>query len=378
LIVFFFFRVEAQMPCLSTPKISAVTLAAYALMVTAPAMAANGIDTASGVTNLPFNIEGVPVMTMTQTGLGIGVGTAGPIEKLEVSSGDSVVGANVYINGTGAQGVYIQALDTSANAQASVTYADNAGLALTGLAATAGRLLQSSAANEFVLNNRAGPIVLSADAGFDRQDLVITTSGDIGFGTTNPSGRIDSETGGANLWAGMFNYNAGNPTGAYGVYAYGTSYGVYGQTVNNYAVEGNATGAGWGVFGQSASSWAGVFEGAGGVYARSAGGGFAGTFNAQDSQNGVYITNNNGNAQLCLNGQCVTTLSSVPSGTWCGLALQMYCSGSGSGIGEDVTPFDCQGYAPTNGCPSGYSQAHFQDTTGSGRASNCYWTCVKN
>ncbi len=282
---------------------------------------ANGVDTPSDNPTLPLKVEGVMGMTLYNTTnstagpVYVGIGTASPIETLEVNSGDSVVGANVYVAGAGAQGLYIQALDTSANAQATITYADTAGLALAGLAVTAGRILQTSTANSFIFNNRIGPIVLSADANFSRQDIYIATNGYVGFGTTNPSGRIDSETGTASLWAGMFNYNDGDPTGAYGVWTYGTAYGVYGQTVNGYGVQGNATGNGNGVLGTSASGWGGNFQGTYGVYGQSTNDGWAGEFNSTNSQNGVWIGNNSNNAQLCLNGGCVTSLSGLSTAT---------------------------------------------------------------
>jgi len=57
-------------------------------------------------------------------------------------------------------------------------------------------------------------------------NLVINPNGgSVGIGTTNPSGKFESDGGGT--WAGMFNYIAGNPSGAYGIWTSGTTYALY-------------------------------------------------------------------------------------------------------------------------------------------------------
>ncbi|MDB5237759.1 MAG: hep Hag family protein [Candidatus Kaiserbacteria bacterium] len=48
--------------------------------------------------------------------------------------------------------------------------------------------------------------------------------GFVGIGTGNPTGQLEVDTGGAGVWAGMFNYSGG---GSYGIWAHGTSYALY-------------------------------------------------------------------------------------------------------------------------------------------------------
>jgi hypothetical protein len=300
-----------------------------------PAFASYGIDTASGVTNLPFNIEGVPVMNMTATGLAIGIGTAAPSVTLEVeNSGTTRLQYDLTNDSDYSIPLTFQ--------NQSVTCA-NGGQWGFGLNGSSPETFGSMPAGSFWIQEDCfGP------------RLVITGGGNIGFGTTSPSGRIDSETGGAGLWAGMFNYNAGNPTGAYGVYAYGTTYGVYGQTTNSQGVFGYASGSGNGVLGESASGWSGNFQGTYGVYGQSANGGWAAEFNSTNSQNGVWIGNNSNNAQLCLNGQCTQSLPSMPAHLYsCPSTTQLNCGGAWASfgcMGQLTTNSTCTNYVNNGNC----------------------------
>jgi len=66
----------------------AAVLAVITTQLTKPTpLAASGLDTATGVTSLPFSINGATVMTLTGTGLGIGI--AAPNVPLDLGSGVS-------------------------------------------------------------------------------------------------------------------------------------------------------------------------------------------------------------------------------------------------------------------------------------------------
>jgi hypothetical protein len=87
------------MPIRSTSRIFAALFGALicAAVLAAPAAFASGMDTPSGVTSLPFNIQGARIMTLTQTGLGIGASATSPTEPLEING-------NILINGNDATG----------------------------------------------------------------------------------------------------------------------------------------------------------------------------------------------------------------------------------------------------------------------------------
>jgi hypothetical protein len=87
------------MPFRSTSRIFAELFGALicAAVLAAPAAFASGMDTPSGVTSLPFNIQGARIMTLTQTGLGIGASATSPTEPLEING-------NILINGNDATG----------------------------------------------------------------------------------------------------------------------------------------------------------------------------------------------------------------------------------------------------------------------------------
>jgi len=124
--------------------------------------------------------------------------------------------------------------------------------------------------------------------------------------------------------------------------------GVYGQDGSGgwVAVYGNdTTGGGWG----------GYFAGANGIYGQSSSG-YAGQFDSQNTQNGVDIYNNYGNAQLCLNGQCATTLPTTPTihyfpNIGAGTVLGPYTFCSMTGYGGDATS---QRLALSSGSPGAY------------------------
>ena len=54
-------------------------------------------------------------------------------------------------------------------------------------------------------------------------------TGNVGIGIASPAGKLESDSNGAGVWAGMFNYSSGAPNGAYGIWTYGTSYALYAQ-----------------------------------------------------------------------------------------------------------------------------------------------------
>ncbi len=76
----------------------AAVLAVITTQLAKPALAASGLDTAAGVTSMPFSIHGSTVMTLTGTGLGIGI--AAPNVPLDLGSGVSEKVA-LYDNGAG-------------------------------------------------------------------------------------------------------------------------------------------------------------------------------------------------------------------------------------------------------------------------------------
>jgi hypothetical protein len=51
-------------------------------------------------------------------------------------------------------------------------------------------------------------------------------TGNVGIGTVTPNGRFEVANAGSG-WAGMFNYNNGAPSGANGIWVYGSSYAIY-------------------------------------------------------------------------------------------------------------------------------------------------------
>lgn len=131
------------------------------------------------------------VDAVTITGPGnVGIGTTSPGSPLTIVSGDSSTSNNLSISGTGAQGISITTTGTTGNAQAGINYYTTNGTALTGMAATTGRILNTSVANEFIVNNRSGAIVFSTDSAYSRKDLYIATTGNVGIGTTTTTEKL--------------------------------------------------------------------------------------------------------------------------------------------------------------------------------------------
>lgn len=330
---------------------------------------AGGLDTPPGVANLPFHVEGAAVMNMTQTGLAIAPGNAAfsPSYALDVlspaSSGGIVAhfassnagNTNVIVDNSRVSGGYNAILQLQNSER---TWFVDAGGAASGLGSNGAFFIyDANRPGVAFLIDASGNVGLGGTANngtFGGMTLVVDADGNVGFGTNSPSGRIDSETGTASLWAGMFNYNAGTPTGAYGVWSYGTQYGLYGQTVGGQGVQGNATGSGNGVLGTSTNGWAGNFQGNYGVYGQSSSGGWAGMFNSQDSQNGVYIDNTAHNTQLCLNGNCTTSLPTHAfGGFWAGHCASTNINACVCDMPNPYANGSCS-------CPSGFSATEYK------------------
>ena len=122
----------------------------------------------------------------------VGIGTTSPLSSLTISKAGAGAGGQMDITGTGQQSLLIWTTDAAASqSQASVFYQTPAGATLTGMTAVPGRLMTTSVANEFVFNNRAGPIGFSTDSAYTRHDLFITPAGNIGVGTTSPISKLD-------------------------------------------------------------------------------------------------------------------------------------------------------------------------------------------
>jgi hypothetical protein len=203
--------------------------------------------------------------------------------------------------------------------------------------------------------------------------LLLTNAGDPNgswnglrpFYVTNGSGYVNMNQG-LGVTGGVTT-NTNDGTWALVGNAYGSGVGVYGYAANNWSgyftglngVYGQGT-SGIGVQGSSAGNWAGYFNGSSGVAGISSAG-WAGNFNSQGTQNGVSIGNNGNNAQLCLNGDCVTHLGHAWGGSYC-------VSGS------------CQLANPFTGgcsCEAGYSSyvsANQNDRSGTWHTS---YTCYK-
>jgi hypothetical protein len=132
-------------------------------------------------------------------------------------------------------------------------------------------------------------------------------NGNVGIGSQIPQMKLEvmsngpavyASSGGSG-WSGCFGSDCTGGTASQdGVYGNGSSYGVYGSNA----------GAGYAVLGESTGGWGGYFNGANGVYGQSTDG-WAGEFYTTGGQNGVTIGNPWNNAQLCLNGSCVTSLT---------------------------------------------------------------------
>ena len=128
-------------------------------------------------------------------GTNVGIGTTDPTSALDLYSSDSGTSKNLQIHGSGAQGISITTTSSTGNAQSGINYFTTTGTALTGMAAASGRILNTSLPNEFIFNNRSGPIVFSTDSSFNRKDLYLSTSGYLGIGTTNPTAKLSISEG---------------------------------------------------------------------------------------------------------------------------------------------------------------------------------------
>jgi hypothetical protein len=80
------------MPCRLKSRVRSGLCAALTIFALAAPALANGLDTPPGVGNLPFNIEGSPVMNMESNGLGIMIGTAAPQAALDINGGVRATG----------------------------------------------------------------------------------------------------------------------------------------------------------------------------------------------------------------------------------------------------------------------------------------------
>lgn len=128
-------------------------------------------------------------MRLTSAG-NVGMGTTTPTAILQVTQAGGTTGKQLLVQGTGSQEILIDTTDASSGSQASVDYHTPSGYALTGLVATGGRILNSSVANEFIFNNRIGPIVFSSDSAYSRKDIYIATSGNVGIGPIGPQKKL--------------------------------------------------------------------------------------------------------------------------------------------------------------------------------------------
>ncbi|HEY6020739.1 MAG TPA: hypothetical protein VIY48_12840 [Candidatus Paceibacterota bacterium] len=83
-------------------------------------------------------------------------------------------------------------------------------------------LLSSNSDLNLYINRPSGKTIYFREGNVDQ--VSIASGGYVGIGTGSASGKLESDSNGAAVWAGMFNYSNGAPTGGYGIYTYGTTY----------------------------------------------------------------------------------------------------------------------------------------------------------
>ncbi len=128
-----------------------------------------GSNNAANRTDFGWNGYANPVISYNVAG-NVGIGTVNPGNTLDIKSGMA--------------GLSIQSTSTT---QAYQVFVTPTGSTLVGQAGTAGNLVSNSAAGDYVVSNRSGGgIILSADTSFTRNDLKITSAGNVGIGTTGP------------------------------------------------------------------------------------------------------------------------------------------------------------------------------------------------
>jgi hypothetical protein len=137
-----------------------------------PAYAANsGIDTPTGITTLPFGIEGVEMMDLTTTGLAIG--TPNPTGHVNIYGESGGLGLNVQADdGTGTTGTRVRQLFISGASNPNVK-------AEIGLDTTLKEL-----------------IIGVLEEGVAWHDIILANNGGfVGIGTLSPQGNLDIENG---------------------------------------------------------------------------------------------------------------------------------------------------------------------------------------
>jgi hypothetical protein len=183
-----------------------------------------------------------------------------------------------------------------------------------------------------------------------------------------------------NLTGGMVNSNGSNNGNYLGRFQnnHTNGYGVFGQGVNGGGAAGLST-SGNGVYGRSTTNWSGYFGDTGSSYGAYGYGTTTGLygqspFNALVANNtgssqwteiiqaaaspyGLAISNNAGNAMLCLNGSCVTALNGGYS--WGGQFFQTFLNGHSDSCVTNPYTGGCS-------CPGGYSQQSSETGTSGG------------
>jgi hypothetical protein len=151
------------MPFRSTSRIFAALFGALvcASVLASPAAFADGIDTPSTVTSLPFRINGARIMTMTSTGLGIGTANSGV--PLTVT--------------TGAAGNGLDGGEVAQFAQNGNTY-----ITIRGTSAHTLLLGYEGQAEMGTFSNDALNLIVG-----NSSRMIINTSGNVGIGTTAPA-----------------------------------------------------------------------------------------------------------------------------------------------------------------------------------------------
>jgi hypothetical protein len=194
------------------------------------------------------------------------------------------------------------------------------------------------------------------------QDYPLTMNNTSSLGTSNGPLVVTTQSNPATTWAAVIN---NTQAGDYGLLAYGKGGpGLYGESTSNWG--GAFSGAGGvqasgsnspGVQGNSTGNWGGYFTGADGVLASGlyglqayGSGQWAGYFNSTSTNLGVYISNNANNAQLCLNGSCVTSLNASGHNGGAFSEWNGVCGAQGSQAFRNPLTGDCS-------CPTGYSAA---------------------
>jgi hypothetical protein len=210
--------------------IIALTISAVIAPVSAYA-ATSGLDTPTGVSDLPFSVQGAQMMDLSATGLGIGTTT--PLAPLDIRTGTN---QRLLLRGpiTDTAGASISSRNDANNAWEPLEL--DASVTIMGIAGVVGIGAIPGGSWELEVHGAAG---LNGIFGQP------TSAGNWGVGGYSQDGNSYGGLGVAN---------------AYGVYGVSSNDGVYGTNTSGTAWGGVFTGSNFGVF-ASGAVWAAEFAG---------------------------------------------------------------------------------------------------------------------